>query len=54
MLRTELGAGLVNAKAVLRRVLSGDCSGTLPEMEHLARRSTDAGIAAVATRPHAG
>jgi hypothetical protein len=50
MLRAELGIDLVDAKAVLRRVLSGDYSGTLPEMELLARKLRASGIAAVATR----
>jgi tRNA G26 N,N-dimethylase Trm1 len=50
VLRVELGIDLVNAKAVLRRVLSGDYSGTLPEMELLARKLRASGIAAVATR----
>ncbi|MFF9403864.1 hypothetical protein [Streptomyces sp. NPDC014744] len=51
VLRAELGIDLKNAKAVLRRVLDGDYSGTLPEMEHLARTLREAGIAAAATRP---
>ncbi|MFD5515414.1 hypothetical protein [Streptomyces sp. NPDC127066] len=51
VLRAELGIGLMDAKAVLRRVLDGDCSGTLPEMERLARRLRESGIAATATRP---
>ncbi|MFC5219971.1 hypothetical protein [Streptomyces coerulescens] len=50
VLRAELGLDLVNAKAVLRRVLSGDYSGTLPEVEHLARQLRASGIAATATR----
>jgi hypothetical protein len=50
VLRAELGIDLVNAKAVSRRVLSGDYSGTLPEMELLARQLRASGIAAVATR----
>ncbi|MEV0375827.1 hypothetical protein AB0I10_39920, partial [Streptomyces sp. NPDC050636] len=37
VLRAELGIDLMKAKAVLRSVLDGDYSGTLPEMEHLAR-----------------
>jgi hypothetical protein len=48
VLRTELGIDLVDAKAVLRRVLSGDHSGTLPEMELLARKLRASGISAVA------
>ncbi|MEU9748599.1 hypothetical protein [Streptomyces niveus] len=51
VLRTELGIDLKNAKAVLRCVLDGDYSGTLPEMEHLARTLRKSGIAAAATRP---
>ncbi|WP_307626627.1 hypothetical protein [Streptomyces turgidiscabies] len=50
VLRTELGIDLMNAKAVLRRVLNGDYSGTLPEMEHLAHTLRESGIAAAATR----
>ncbi|MER6736941.1 hypothetical protein [Streptomyces puniciscabiei] len=51
VLRAELGVDLVNAKILLRRVLSGDHSGTLPEMELLARSLRASGIAATATRP---
>ncbi|TJZ57434.1 hypothetical protein FCH28_08480 [Streptomyces piniterrae] len=50
LLRAELGIDLVNAKAVLRRVLNGGHLGTLPEMELLARKLRASGIAAVATR----
>ncbi|MGW0189276.1 hypothetical protein ACWDV7_26410 [Streptomyces sp. NPDC003362] len=50
VLRAELGIDLVEAKAVLRRVLSGDYSGTLPEMELLARKLRASGIPAVAAR----
>jgi hypothetical protein len=50
VLRAELGTDLVNAKTVLRRVLSGDYSGTLPEMEFLAQKLRASGIAAAATR----
>ncbi|MFC5915360.1 hypothetical protein [Streptomyces pulveraceus] len=50
VLRAELGIDLKNAKAALRRVLDGDYSGTLPEMEHLARVLREAGIVASATR----
>ncbi|MFF3787218.1 hypothetical protein [Streptomyces sp. NPDC001933] len=49
VLRAELGIDLKNAKAVLRRVLDGDYSGTLPEMEHLARTLREADVAATAT-----
>ncbi len=51
VLRAELGIDLMNAKAVLRRVLDGDHSGTLPEMERLAHALRESGIAAAATRP---
>ncbi|MFC4517619.1 hypothetical protein [Streptomyces ehimensis] len=51
VLRAELGTDLVNAKSVLRRVLSGDFSGTLPEMELLARKLRASGIPALSTRP---
>lgn len=51
VLRAELGIDLMNAKAVLRRVVDGNYSGTLPEMEHLDRALRAAGIAAAATRP---
>ncbi|GAA2281285.1 hypothetical protein GCM10010234_18040 [Streptomyces hawaiiensis] len=50
VLRAVLGIDLLSAKAVLRRVLSGDYSGTLPEMELLARKLRACGIAALATR----
>ncbi|WP_326725669.1 hypothetical protein OHT59_45980 [Streptomyces sp. NBC_00243] len=51
VLRAELGIDLMNAKVVLRRVLNGEYSGTLPEMEYLARALRESGIAAAATRP---
>ncbi|MFF2776126.1 hypothetical protein ACFVU3_14575 [Streptomyces sp. NPDC058052] len=51
VLRAELGLAVTDARAGLRRVLDGDCSGTLPEMERLARALRKAGIAAVAARP---
>ncbi|MFQ6199473.1 hypothetical protein [Streptomyces sp. NPDC000405] len=44
VLRAEL-------ESVLRRVLSGDFSGTLPEMELLARKLRASGIPALSTRP---
>ncbi|WP_327699811.1 hypothetical protein [Streptomyces sp. NBC_00459] len=50
VLRAELGIDLMNAKAVLRRAVDGDYSGTLPEMEHLARALRKSGIAAAVTR----
>ncbi len=51
VLRTELGVDLAGAKVLVRRVLNGGYSGTLPEMERLARKLRASGISAVATRP---
>ncbi|GHE42572.1 hypothetical protein GCM10018785_10220 [Streptomyces longispororuber] len=51
VLRAELGIDLTSAKAVVRRVVNGDYSGTLPEMERVARKLRESGITAVATRP---
>ncbi|MEW2345870.1 hypothetical protein [Streptomyces griseoaurantiacus] len=51
VLRAELGIDLVDARAVLRRVLDGDYAGTFPEVEHLARVLRKSGIAAAAIRP---
>ncbi|MFF8973467.1 hypothetical protein [Streptomyces sp. NPDC014995] len=51
VLRVALGIDLMNARAVLRRVLDGDYSGTLPEMEYLARALRQSGIPAAAIRP---
>ncbi len=51
VLRAELGIDLMNARAVLSRVLDGDYSGTLPEMEYLARALRKSGVSAAATRP---
>ncbi|MFF4540102.1 hypothetical protein [Streptomyces aureus] len=51
VLRTELGVDLAAAKVLVRRVLNGGYSGTLPEMERLARKLRASGISAVATRP---
>ncbi|MFJ8743293.1 hypothetical protein ACIRL2_28425 [Embleya sp. NPDC127516] len=51
VLRAELGVDLMNARAVLRQVLDGDYSGTLPEMEYLARALRKSGVPAAATRP---
>ncbi|MFF3617079.1 hypothetical protein [Streptomyces sp. NPDC002580] len=51
VLRAEFGIDLTTAKDVMRRVVSGDHSGTLPEMEHLARKLTEYGVNAVATHP---
>lgn len=50
VLRACLGLDLADAKTELRRVLSGDYSGTLPEMELLAERLRAAGVAVEATR----
>lgn len=50
VLRAELGIDVTDARAVLRRVLDGDYSGTLPEAEYLARALRKSGIVAVATR----
>ncbi|MEU6764032.1 hypothetical protein ABZ916_16090 [Streptomyces sp. NPDC046853] len=51
VLRAELGTDLAGAKSVLGSVLEGGYSGTLPEMELLARKLRAAGITAEATRP---
>jgi hypothetical protein len=50
VLRAELGVDLVSARVLQGRVLSGDCSGTGPEMELLARGLRASGIAAAVTR----
>ncbi|GAA2603373.1 hypothetical protein [Streptomyces tubercidicus] len=51
VLRAELGVGLTEAKAVADQVLAGAYSGTLPQVEYLARKLRMAGVDAVATRP---
>ncbi|MFD5425605.1 hypothetical protein [Streptomyces sp. NPDC127084] len=51
VLRAELGIGLDGVKAVLEQVLSGQYSGTLPEMELLARKLRASGIDAVVQPP---
>ncbi|WP_411105051.1 hypothetical protein [Streptomyces sp. cmx-4-9] len=51
VLRAELGIGLDEVKTLLREVLAGDHSGTMPEMEFLARKLRKAGVDAVAARP---
>ncbi|MGW3917779.1 hypothetical protein ACWEBX_41000 [Streptomyces sp. NPDC005070] len=51
VLRAELGVDLASAKDVARCVMKGDYSGTLPEMERLARKLRESGITAEATRP---
>lgn len=50
VLRAELGVDLTDAGAVLARVLAGDYSGTLPEVELLARKLRAAGVEAVSAR----
>ncbi|WP_406389920.1 hypothetical protein [Streptomyces sp. NBC_00887] len=50
VLRAELGVGLDGIKAVLEQVLSGQYSGTLPEMELLARKLRASGVEASASR----
>ena len=50
VLRAELGIGLVEVKTLLREVLAGAHSGTLPEMEFLARKLRASGVDAVAAR----
>ncbi len=52
VLRAELDdIDLVTARTLLRRLLSGDYTGTLPETERMARKLRAAGVTAVATRP---
>ncbi|WJY43253.1 hypothetical protein QT196_39020 (plasmid) [Streptomyces sp. P9-2B-2] len=48
VLRAQLGTDLANIAALTHRVLDGTYTGTLPEVEHLARTLRMAGIAAVA------
>lgn len=50
VLRAELGIGLDGVRAVLEQVLTGQYSGTLPEMELLARKLRASGIEAAASR----
>ncbi|MHB9863933.1 hypothetical protein [Streptomyces sp. YIM S03343] len=50
VLRAELGVGLGEAQALAGHVLDGTHSGTLPEMELLARALRRAGVGAVAVR----
>lgn len=50
VLRAELGIGLDGVQAVLEQVLTGQYSGTLPEMELLARKLRASGIEAAASR----
>lgn len=48
VLRAEIGMGLADIRSVLSEVVTGGCSGTLPEMEFLARKLRASGIDAVA------
>ncbi|MFF4393084.1 hypothetical protein ACFY0G_41185 [Streptomyces sp. NPDC001552] len=50
VLRAELGIGLDGVRAVLEQILTGHYSGTLPEVELLARKLRAAGIEAAASR----
>ncbi|MGV9341238.1 hypothetical protein [Streptomyces sp. NPDC003688] len=50
VLRAELGIGLDGVRAVLEQVLTRQYSGTLPEMELLARKLRASGIEAAASR----
>ncbi|MFH9727860.1 hypothetical protein ACH4M4_33575 [Streptomyces sp. NPDC017254] len=50
VLRVELGIGLDGIRSVLDQVLTGQYSGTLPEMELLARKLRSSGIEATASR----
>ncbi|MFE3198820.1 hypothetical protein [Embleya sp. NPDC059237] len=51
VLRAELNLDLTDVRAALDRVLTGTHSGTLPEVEHLARRLRASGIDATALPP---
>ncbi|WP_235618659.1 hypothetical protein [Embleya scabrispora] len=51
VLRAELGLDLTDVRAALERALTGTHSGTLPEVEHLARRLRASGIDATAEPP---
>ncbi|MEV7569249.1 hypothetical protein [Streptomyces tanashiensis] len=51
VLRAELGIALADIRSVLNEVVTGGYSGTMPEMELLARRLRASGIDAVAARP---
>ncbi|MFJ5834627.1 hypothetical protein [Streptomyces sp. NPDC093089] len=50
VLRAELCIGLDDVRAVLEQVLTGRYSGTLPEVELLARKLRASGIEAAASR----
>jgi hypothetical protein len=51
VLRAELGMGLADVRSVLNEVVTGRYSGTMPEMEFLARKLRASGTGAVAARP---
>ncbi|OEJ23132.1 hypothetical protein AR457_37600 [Streptomyces agglomeratus] len=51
VLRAELGMGLAEVRSVLSQVAEGGLSGTMPEMEFLARKLRASGVDAVAARP---
>lgn len=51
VLRAELALDLTSAKILMRRVVNGEYTGTLPEMERLARKLRQSGITAVTVRP---
>ncbi|MET9604165.1 hypothetical protein ABZZ17_03760 [Streptomyces sp. NPDC006512] len=51
VLRAELGIGLAEVKTLLREIAAGTHSGTMPEMEFLARKLRASGVDAVAVRP---
>ncbi|MER7600217.1 hypothetical protein [Streptomyces hydrogenans] len=50
VLRAELGIGLGEVRAVLEQISTGQYTGTLPEMELLARKLRASGIEAAASR----
>lgn len=54
VLRAELGLPLADVKTVLHQVLAGEYSGTLPEVELIARQLRAVGLDAVASLPWAG
>jgi hypothetical protein len=51
VLRGELGLPLADVKTVLHQLLAGEYSGTLPELELIARKLRASGIDAVASLP---
>ncbi|MFF3889672.1 hypothetical protein [Streptomyces sp. NPDC001914] len=51
VLRAELALDLTSAMILMRRVVNGEYTGTLPEMERLARKLRQSGITAVTVRP---